>query len=127
MAEDVQLPPGEAQLSSDGEREAPDPPRMPGRVWVASVHDRRQRLHRRDRALPQQPVRLLQGGRLRARGLCRRARRPEVASLPALEVRPLHPPRDHQRHRGSGERGQPPRLVRERERASEQAVGEIVG
>ena len=65
VAEQVELGLREAELAADRERELLHAARVAGRVGVARVDRRREALHRRRRALLQQPVRLLERDVLR--------------------------------------------------------------
>ena len=60
VSEQVELRLREPELAADRERELLHAPRVAGGVGVARVDGRRERLHRRGRALLEQPVRLLE-------------------------------------------------------------------
>ena len=103
MAEQIELSLRKSELAADRQRELLDTARMTGRVGVAGVDRRRQRLHRRRRALLEQPVRLLQGDVL---GLNRLGRLAQLlrALLRVTQVGLLGLPHQEQRHREDGER-----------------------
>ena len=73
VAEQVELHVRESELTTDRERQLLHTARMAGRVGVPRVHRRGEALHRRRRALLQQPVRLLERHVLRVDRLGRLA------------------------------------------------------
>ena len=113
VAEQVELRLREAELAADRERELLHAPRVAGGVRVARVDRRREGLHRRGRALAQQPVRLLERDVLRLDRL-RRLAQLLRRLLRVLQVRLLRLAHQEQRHREDGERVEADGVVRER-------------
>ena len=125
VAEQVELGLREAELAADRQRELLHAARVAGGVGVARVDGRREALHRRGRALLEQPVRLLERDVLgvdRLRGLAQLLRAPAGVR----EVRLLRLAHQQQRHREDGEGVEPGRVVADRDHAADEAVDDVV-
>ena len=125
VAEQVELRLREAELAADRERELLHAARVAGRVGVARVDRRREALHRRGRALLEQPVRLLERDVL---GLDRLGRLAKLlgALLRVREVGLLRLAHEQERHGEDREGVEADRLVRERDHAADEAVDDVV-
>ena len=125
VAEQVELGVREAELAADRQRELLDAARVARGVRVACVDGRREALHRRRRALLQQPVRLLERDVLRVDRLGGLA---ELLGAPARvrEVRLLRLAHQQQRHREDRQSVEPGRGVADRDHAADEAVDDVV-
>ena len=125
MAEQVELRLREAELAADREGELLHAPRVAGGVRVARVDGRREGLHRRGRALVEQPVRLLERDVLRLDRLCGLAQLLRRL-LGVLEVRLLRLAHQEERSGEDREREQADGVVRDRDDGADEAVDDVV-
>ena len=123
--EEVELGLREPQLAADRQRELLHAPRVAGGVGVAGVDRRRQRLHRRGRALLEEPVGLLERDVL---GLDRLGGLAQLlgALLRVAQVRLLRLAHEEQRHREDCEGEHAGGGVRDRDHAADEAVHDPV-
>ena len=107
------------------------PARAAGRGGVAAVYASRastvaEALHRRRRALLEQPVRLLERDVLRVDGLDGLAETSEPSAACVSEVRLLRLAHEQQRHREDGDRVEAGGVVADRDHAADEPVDDVV-